>query len=140
MSSITSTNPNPKSSTYYLLFIGLGVALWFIFLVAIRVIGTSVFTTGNPLLLGLFVLTAPIVMGLLPLLATATKIPLNEMLVPAVIMSASAMFCDGLAVGFTELYGSTDNQIAAAAAFLLWGVSLTLIWALWLSTRGKTVG
>lgn len=124
-----------KSPQYYLTFIGLGIALWLIFLIVIRLIGPAVFSTGNPLLLAAFVLSIPVVCGLTIVIARLTRTPTNEMLVPIVIIDFSALLLDGLAVGFTYLYGPTHDQIAAAAAYLLWGVALTLICALWLSYR-----
>ena len=122
-----------KPMRYYLTFIGLGVLFWLAFLIVIRLIGTSVFTTGNPLLLVLFIVSAPAVWMIIVAVARVTNTPTNEMLAPIVIIDFTALLIDGLAVGFTNLYGPTHDQIAAAAAYLLWGVALTLICALWLS-------
>jgi hypothetical protein len=124
-----------KPLRYYLTFIVLGVFFWLAFLIAIRLIGPGVFSTGNPLLLVVCVLSIPLVWATVVGIARLTRTPLNEMLVPIVIIDFSAMLIDGLAVGFTDLYGPTHDQIAAAAAYLLWGVALTLICALWFSYR-----
>lgn len=124
-----------KPMRYYLTFIGLGVFFWLAFLIAIRLIGTSVFTTGNPLLLVVFILSAPLVWLIIIAVARVTNTPTNEMLVPIVIIDFTALLLDGLAVGFTNLYGPTHDQIAAGSAYLLWGVALTLICALWFSYR-----
>ncbi|MBL8163657.1 MAG: hypothetical protein JNJ61_16850 [Anaerolineae bacterium] len=126
---------NAKPLRYYLTFIGLGIALWLSFLIVIRLIGPTVFSTGNPLLLVAYLLSLPLVWLLTILIARLTGIPTNEMLVPIAIIDFSALLLDGLAVGFTDLYGPTHDQIAAAAAYLLWGVGLTLICAVWLSYR-----
>jgi len=124
-----------KPTQYYLTFMGLGVFFWLAFLIVIRLIGSTVFTTGNPLLLVVFILSAPAVWMIIIAVARVTNTPTNEMLVPIVIIDFTALLIDGLAVGFTNLYGPTHDQIAAAAAYLLWGVALTLICALWLSYR-----
>lgn len=124
-----------KPRGYYLTFIGLGVFFWLAFLIVIRLVGATVFTTGNPLLLGLFVLSIPLVWVIILAVARVTRTPIHEMLVPIVIIDFTALLLDGLAVGFTDLYGPTHDQIAAAAAYLLWGVALTLICALWLAYR-----
>jgi hypothetical protein len=124
-----------KPMRYYLTFMGLGVFFWLAFLIVIRLIGSTVFTTGNPLLLVVFILSAPLVWLIIIAVARVTNTPTNEMLVPIVIIDFTALLIDGLAVGFTNLYGPTHDQIAAAAAYLLWGVALTLICALWLSYR-----
>ena len=124
-----------KPMRYYLTFMGLGVFFWLAFLIVIRLMGSTVFTTGNPLLLVLFIVSAPAVWMIIIAVARVTNTPTNEMLVPIVIIDFTALLIDGLAVGFTNLYGPTHDQIAAAAAYLLWGVALTLICALWLSYR-----
>lgn len=128
-----------KPMRYYLTFIGLGVFFWLAFLIVIRLIGTAVFTavftTGNPLLLVVFILSAPLVWLIIIAVARVTNTPTNEMFVPIVIIDFTALLLDGLAVGFTNLYGPTHDQIAAGSAYLLWGVALTLICALWFSYR-----
>jgi len=124
-----------KPMQYYLTFMGLGVFFWLAFLIVIRLMGSSVFTTGNPLLLAVYILSIPLVWIVIIAIARVTNTPTNEMLVPMVIIDFSALLIDGLAVGFTDLYGPTHDQIAASAAYLLWGVALTLICALWLSYR-----
>jgi len=124
-----------KPMRYYLTFIGLGVFFWLAFLIVIRLIGSTVFTTGNPLLLVVFILSAPLVWVIIIAVARVTNTPINEMLVPIVIIDFTALLLDGLAVGFTNFYGPTHDQIAAGAAYLLWGVALTLICALWFSYR-----
>jgi hypothetical protein len=124
-----------KSRKYYLTFIGWGVFLWAAFLVFMRLLGTPVFSTGNPLLLGAYVVSVPVVFGLIIFIARLTKTAIHDMLIPIVIIDATALLLDGLAVGFTNFYGDTPDQIAASGAYLLWGVAWTLILALWLAYR-----
>jgi hypothetical protein len=124
-----------KPARYYLTFMGLGVFFWLAFLIIIRLMGSTVFSTSNPLLLAVFILSIPLVLVIIIAVARVTNTPTHDMLVPIVIIDFTALLIDGLAVGFTNLYGPTHDQIAAAAAYLLWGVALTLIWALWLSYR-----
>lgn len=128
-----------KPLSHYLIFVGFGLLLWLIFLIAIRLIGSSVFSTGNPLLLLAFVLSIPLAPILIIAMSRLTRTPTSEMLIPVVISDITALLMDGLAVGFTDLYGPSYDQIAAAAAYLLWGVGLTLICAVWLSYQNKDI-
>lgn len=124
-----------KPVKYYLTFVVWGFFFWVAFLAVMRLLGPVVFSTKNPLLFALFILSIPVVWVIIWGVAKLTRTPINEMLVPIVIIDFSALLLDGLAVGFTDVYGSTADQIAASAAYLLWGVALTLIMALWLSYR-----
>ena len=122
----------------YLLFVGLGVVIWFVFLVAMRLIGSTIFSTGNPLLLVFYIGAFPVIMVTILAIGAMTGVPSHEMLIPTVIMTFTALMFDGLAVNFTDFYGPGDDQVRASAAFLLWGAGAGLICSFWLSRRGRT--
>lgn len=121
-----------------MLFVGIGVVVWFAFLIAIRVIGSSVFSTGNPVLLLFYVAALPLTAVTIISISLITRVPSNEMVMPTFIMTTVALLMDGLAVNFTDFYGPSDDQVRASAAFLLWGAGAGLLASLWLAHRPKT--
>lgn len=125
------------SNSKYLQFVGLGVILWFAFVIFIRLLGADVFTVGNPVLLLLFAASMPLLWASIIALAALTSTPVREMFVPVVIMTSTALLCDGLAVGFTSIYGPTDDQVRAAASYILFGAGAGQFLAQWLAERAK---
>ena len=45
---------------------------------------------------------------------------MRETLIPAFVMIFTTLLLDGLAIGFTNLYGGTIEMELAAAGWLLW--------------------
>lgn len=119
-------------------FIAIGVVVWLAFLVFIRWVGTTAFVVGNPLLPLMFVLAIPLILVTIYLLSAITRVPIKEMPMPVFVMTFTALLLDGLAVGFTGLYGQTAEQIQAGAAFLLWGAGWGLVCSLWLAMRAQS--
>jgi len=103
------------------LYILLGIVIWFVFLVLMRLLGETVFTPNTSLLALFFMLVYPVIYVTILLVSKLIGIPSNKMFVPVVIMTFTALTCDGLAVGFTDFYGVTDAQIRASGAYLLFG-------------------
>lgn len=123
----------------YILFVGLGFLLWLGFLLAIRAVGADIFATGSPTLIAVFVGTVPLAWATIALIAALTGVAQADMLKPVALMCTTALLLDGIAVGFTDLYGPTSDQIEAAAAFLLWGVGVTLLIAMWLARQTTSI-
>lgn len=121
---------NPLRNAAFFIF--LGVLVWLSFLVAMRLIGSTVFSTGDPLLAVFFVAALPLIAVVIAGIAVLIRVPIRHMLVPVVIMTFTALMFDGVAVGFTDFYGSTDDQVRASAAYLLWGAGagLLVVWVL----------
>lgn len=116
-------------------FVVIGVVIWLAFLILIRVLGTTVFTVGNPLLPVIFVLAIPMIIVTIYLISGITGVSVRDMPMPVFVMTFTALLLDGLAVGFTGLYGDTHEQIRASAAFLLWGGGLGMVCSLILAIR-----
>lgn len=119
-------------------FVGIGFVLWLMFLILIRLIGATVFSTGNPLLPVMFLAAIPLVLVTIVLLGKITAVSMRDMPMPAFVMTLTALLLDGLAVGFTDLYGTSSDQVRASAAFLLWGAGMGLLCSLLLANRGRT--
>lgn len=115
-------------------FVLIGVLVWLSFLILIRVLGTTVFTIGNPLLPVIFVAAIPMIIVTIYLVSNMTGVAVRDMPMPVFVMTFTALLLDGLAVGFTELYGDTHEQVRASAAFLLWGGGLGMVCSLFLAT------
>jgi hypothetical protein len=116
-------------------FVLIGVVIWLAFLILVRVLGTTVFTIGNPFLPVIFVVAIPMIIVTIYLVSGMTGVSVRDMPMPVFVMTFTALMLDGLAVGFTELYGDTHEQIRASAAFLLWGGGLGMVCSLILANR-----
>lgn len=117
----------------YLRYIPLGVVIWLAFLIFIRLVGSSVFSVGNPLLIVFFIAAFPLLWVTIIALAPIFGVPVRKMFMPVVVMTLTALMIDGIAIGFIDLYGSSDDQVRAAAAYLLWGAGVGLLVSLWVS-------
>lgn len=115
------------------LWIGMGVVVWLGFLIFIRLVGDSVFSAGNPVLVVFFAAAFPMVWGTMRLISVLTGVPMQGLLMPVVIMTFTALMIDGVVINFTDFYGDTDDQVRAAASFLLFGAGAGLVCAWWLS-------
>jgi hypothetical protein len=119
-------------------FVSIGVVVWLVFLIFIRVLGTNVFTIGNPLLPILYVLAIPMILVTIYVISAITRVPIQDMPMPMFVMTFTALLLDGLAVGFTGAYGDSHEQIRAGAALLLWGAGLGLVCTLLLAGRARS--
>ncbi|MDX2137348.1 MAG: hypothetical protein SF123_04580 [Chloroflexota bacterium] len=118
-------------------FVPIGIAVWLAFLILIRLIGPTVFTIGSPLLPIFYVLAIPITIVTIYLLSAVTRVPIQDMPMPVFVMTFTALLLDGIAVGFTSMYGETHDQIRAGAGFLLWGGGMGLVCTLLLAERAR---
>lgn len=113
-----------------LLFVGLGIAFWFIAAMIVRFGNETIFSASNSYLLILFISTIPISYGFLFVTIKLSKLKLNELLKPVSIITLVAMLCDGIAMTwFGELYGKTCEIVHFGAGFILWGVFVGLFLA-----------
>ena len=124
--------------TIELRFVGLGVAAWLGFLIFIRLVGTAAFTIGNPLLPVLFVAAIPTLIGVIYALSYVTGVAIRDMPIPVMVMTFTALILDGLAIGFTDFYGDSHEQIRASAAFLLWGAGWGMLISMLLAARADS--
>lgn len=110
------------------LFVLLGIIFWFSFVVIIRVLGETVFSYNNPLMAVLYILSFPIVYVALLLSQAISRLPMREMFMPVVVMTVTAMFLDGFAIGFMpQLYGENPEHVMHAAAWILWGAAAGIL-------------
>ena len=103
-----------------------GVLLWFAAALLIR--------WAPPVLFGRRAWTALLFASALPnawltIWATRRLLSLrDDQFVPAAALaSAAAMFCDGVALTWTSLYGPETRDLVPVAALLLWGVAAILV-------------
>jgi hypothetical protein len=109
------------------LFVLLGTLFWFEALLFIRFEGTSLFVNGNPLLLSLFGATIPISWISVKVSEIVTKVQGDELLNAVAIMVITAASLDGIALTWCPgWYGLAPAGLSIAAAWLLWGVGLSL--------------
>jgi hypothetical protein len=116
------------------LFIILGAVFWLEALLFIRFGGESLFVKGNPLLLLLFVACVPIAWILVKIGAVVGKAEGEDLLSAVTIMSLTALLLDGIALTWCQdWYGLAQSGLLLAAAWLLWGVGVSLAIGYWTS-------
>jgi hypothetical membrane protein len=114
----------------------LGFLIWFIVLIIMRILGSSVFSEGNPWLVVFYLASFPAGIIFTQAMRAIMNVPMSEMLQPMVILAIVAVMMDGFSFGFTKFYGVGEHELYAAA-FLLWAPGVFLLCALWLIDRAK---
>jgi Family of unknown function (DUF5367) len=115
-------------------FVMLGIIFWFEALLFIRFEGESLFVNGNPWLLLLFVSSIPIAWISIEISAIIGKIDGKDLLNAVATMALTALLLDGIALTwFQNWYGLTQTGLLLAAAWLLWGVGISLGIGYWTS-------
>lgn len=108
----------------------LGVFFWFLAAMAIRFFGPSLLVRGGLPSMFVFLATVPLAWGLLRLAMAMGRVRGAAVLPALAVMSLVAMMLDGVAITWVpELYGVAPDAMGMAAAWLLWGVAWTFVWA-----------
>jgi hypothetical protein len=125
----------PAKNTFNpILLVILGVVYWLEALLFIRFGGEGLFVNCNPWLLLLFVASLPIAWVLVKVSAVVGKIDREDLLSAVAIMALTAMLLDGVALTwFQGWYGLAPAGLLLAAAWLLWGVGVSLGIGYWVS-------
>lgn len=115
-------------------FVIIGTIFWFDALLFIRFGGESLFIDGNPWLLLLYVASIPIAWISIEISAIIGKIARKDLLNAVAIMALTALLLDGVALTwFPSWYGLAPTGLLLAAAWLLWGVGISLGIGYWAS-------
>jgi hypothetical protein len=118
------------------LFVILGIAFWAEAVLFIRFGGETLFIGGNPWLLFLFASCLPVAWVLVRVTAVVGKVSGNDLLSAVVLAALTATLLDGIALAwFQGWYGLGQTNLLLAAAWLLWGVGLSLSVGYWESHR-----
>jgi Family of unknown function (DUF5367) len=119
-----------------ILFVMLGMAFWLEALLCIRWGGASLFVNDNPWLVLWFIASIPIAWCLVTASAFVSKVSDDDLLTAVVIMALTASSLDGVALTwFPDWYGLAPAELLLAAAWLLWGVGLSLGIGYWASRQ-----
>lgn len=117
-------------------FVILGAVFWLEALLFIRLGGESLFVNGNPWLMLWFAASIPIAWMLVKVSAVVSKVDGEDLLNAVAIMVLTATLLDGVALTwFPGWYGLTPAGLLLAAAWLLWGVGLSLGIGYWSSRQ-----
>ncbi len=116
--------------------VGLGILVWFIVLIIMRLLGESVFSEGNPWLVVFYIASFPAGILFTVVMRAIMDIPMREMLQPMVIFAIVAVMMDGFSFAFTDFYGTGEYELYAAA-YLLWAPGVFLLCALGLISRAE---
>ncbi|MEO1647173.1 MAG: hypothetical protein AAFR67_18460, partial [Chloroflexota bacterium] len=55
------------------------------------------------------------------------RLSMDDMFIPILVMLFTTLTLDGLAVGFTDLYGTTNEMVRYAGGWLLWTFGTQII-------------
>jgi Family of unknown function (DUF5367) len=125
-----------KTAFNPILYVLLGMIFWFEALLFIRTGGESLFVNGNPWLVLWFVASIPIAWVLIKISAIVGKIDGENLLNAVAIMTLTALLLDGIALTwFQGWYGLAQAGLLLAAAWLLWGVGISLAIGYWTSRQ-----
>ncbi len=121
----------------YLIFMFVGFIIWLTGVIIVRVVGTSVFSADSALLPIFFILSIPI--GFINMIATAPifRVPMRDMMIPALVMVATTLVLDGLAITFTDIYSADSDMAKLVAGWLLWSFGVQLVASMWLIGRAN---
>ncbi len=118
------------------IFVTLGVFFWFADALFIRFTGVELFHFGSNWLIGLFLATPFAGWVLIKTCLAVTGIPEQEALSPITILCSTGLLLNGIAISqYRWLYGDTLEHVLLGAAWLLWGVGVLLILAIYFATR-----
>ena len=119
-----------------ILFVVLGAAFWYQAALIIRYFGASVFSENNPKLILFYFLAIPITLLSMYITSLISKLQLSELLKPVVVMILTATFLDALALTwFRELYSPSFEVAMHGAAWILWGVGLSLLFSFYFDQK-----
>jgi Family of unknown function (DUF5367) len=108
----------------------MGDVLWFVAAMFIRFAGQGLFTAGNPWLIALFVGSLPVAWALVAIPCRMLRVARPHYVKAATLMAAPALLLDGVAITwFPTLYGVGVPGLELAAAWLLWGVGASFVFA-----------
>ena len=124
------------------IFAALGVFFWFADALFIRFTGVELFHLGSNWLIGLFLATPFAGWVLIKTCLAVTGIPEEEALSPITILCSTGLLLDGIAISqYRWLYGDTLEHVLLGAAWLLWGVGVLMLLAIYFATRsGNRLG
>ena len=108
------------------ILIGVGIVLWFVAAVLLRVLGPMGIYEGSGRI-ALYTLIIPGTVPFVPLVRRLAGIGRDQIALGVSIAMMDAMFCDGIALAwFPELYGSSAEHTAGAGAAILWGAAVAI--------------
>jgi hypothetical protein len=113
-----------------------GVIVWVLVLIMMRLLGSAVFSAGNPWLIVFYIASFPAGIAFAVVMRAIMNLPMREMMKPMVIFGIVALMLDGFSFAFTDIYGVGEHEIYSAA-FLLWAPGVFFLCAFWLINRAE---
>ena len=127
----------PLSSRQLLVSVVLGVILWFVAAMILRVVGPMGALDGSARAIT-FALIFPGTVPFVYLFRAMAGLVGEQLFMGIGIGVMAATFCDGIALSWTPaLYGDGLAQIAGSGATILWGVGVVLLLAFFIGRRGR---
>lgn len=133
-SSISEATPNPAppgllTPRQAAAVSALSVFYWFVAAQFIRLTLPAGWFGGVPGAV-LFALSVPGAWLLVRSVRRVGALRTDQLVAGVAVADAAALICDGVAfTWFPGLYGAPDADLRLGAAWLLWGVGVTLVWA-----------
>lgn len=113
-------NFSAYSTMQYIFYSVIGFIIWLSGVILVRLVGTSVFSADSALLLVFFGLSIPIAVITMFVTSPICRLPMRDMLIPLLVMLATTLSLDGLAITFTDIYSADSEMARLVAGWLLW--------------------
>lgn len=127
----------PLSSRQIAISVLLGIALWFVAAMILRVVGPMGALDGMARAVT-FALVVPGTVPFVYLFRSVAGLVGDQLLMGIALGTMAAAFCDGLALTWVpQLYGEGLAQLAGSGATILWGVGVVLLLTLIVGRRGR---
>ena len=134
---VTHADRQKFTIAQYMLYMFVGFIIWLAGVIIVRAVGSTVFSEGNALLIVFFILSIPV--GFINTMVTRPifRLPMRDMMIPILVMVFTTLTLDGLAVGFTDIYGIDSDLVRYAAGWLLWSFGMQIIASMWMIHRAS---
>ncbi|MEM6528234.1 MAG: hypothetical protein AAF653_08055 [Chloroflexota bacterium] len=124
------------STGQYVLYAVVGFVIWLSGVVLVRVLGSRFFESDTILMIlyGVSLVLGVAIQSITPLLV---RQPMKDTLIPLVFVCGFALMCDGIAIGFTDIYSADSVMKVGVGGWLLWTFGTQLIISLIIVNRAN---
>lgn len=131
----TTAASAPLSPRQIVISLMLGIALWFVAAMILRIVGPMGALDGSARAVT-FALIVPGTVPFVYLFRAAARLKGDQLFTGIALGTMAAAFCDGIALSWaTALYGGIA-QVAGSGATILWGVGVVMLLAWLVGRRG----
>ncbi|GEM_PF-1821452 len=125
------------TANQYLLYIVIGFVIWVSGVILVRLLGSAVFSQDSPILLLFFGASIPFGILIQYLIPLIIRQPMQNMMIPIIVMVATTLMLDGIAITFTDIYSAETSMKMVVGGWLLWTFGTQLVVSLIVINRAN---